>query len=111
MIILDWTSIFFYWKWNESKTKIFFFHWTGNRLIFLSSTQNKTFLLWNKNKNKSEVKAEVKLICSPPGTAIQNNKKEKVICSWPGTAVQNRKSKSNMFMAGTVVLCVVTQVD
>ena len=36
-----------------------------------------------KNNNKSEIKAEVKLICSRPGTAIQN-----------------RKSKINMFMAG-----------
>jgi len=36
-----------------------------------------------KKKNKSEIKEEVKLICSRPRTAIQN-----------------RKSKINMFMAG-----------
>ena len=84
------------WKWSESKTQNYFlFHWTGNRF----SKQNKTFLSWNENKNKSEIKAEVKLICSRPGTAIQNKKKVKLICSWPRTTIQNRKSKINMFMA------------
>ena len=43
----------------------------------------QTLLLWNENKNKSEIEAEVKLICSRPGTAIQN-----------------RKSKIIMFAAG-----------
>ena len=27
-------------------------------------------------------------------------KKVKLICSWPGTDIQNRKRKNNMFMAG-----------
>ena len=61
-------------------------------------------------------KSKIKLICSWPGTAIQNRKRKnnmfeaencyskqkkvKLICSWPGTAIQNRKRKINMFMAG-----------
>ena len=81
------------WKWNA---KLFSF---SLNCIFLFSKQNKTFLLWNENKNKSEIKAEVKLICSRPGTAIQNKKKVKLICSWPRTTIQNRKGKINTFMA------------
>ena len=42
------------------------------------------------------MKAEVKLICSRPGTAIQN-RKSKIIMF---TAIKNRKSKTSMFMAG-----------
>ena len=34
------------------------------------------------------------------GNCHSKKKKVKLICSWPGTAVQNRKSKINMFMAG-----------
>ena len=64
------------WKWNA---KLFSF---SLNCIFLFSKQNKTFLLWNENKNKSEIKAEVKLICS-----------------WSRTTIQNRKSKINTFMA------------
>ena len=53
-----------------------------------------------KKRNKSEIKAEVKLICSRPGTAIQN-RKSKIIMFWrPGTAIQNKKSKIIMFTAG-----------
>ena len=44
------------------------------------------------------------MICSRPGTAIQNRKSElKLVCSWPrpGTAVKNRNEKIiNMLMAG-----------
>ena len=64
------------WKWNA---KLFSF---SLNCIFLFSKQNKTFLLWNENKNKSEIKAEVKLICS-----------------WSRTTIQNRKSKINTSMA------------
>ena len=70
-------------------------------LFIFNTKQNKTLLLWNENK--SEIKEEVKLICSRPGTAIQNRKskismliagncpskqkKPELICSWPGTSV------------------------
>ena len=60
------------------KRKIIFFFIELEIDVFLFSKQNKTFLLWNENKNKSEIKAEVKLICSRPGTAIQNKKKSKI---------------------------------
>ena len=71
LLILDWTLIILNWKWSESKTQNYFlFHRTGKRF----SKQNKTFLSWNENKNKSEIKAEVKFICSWPKTTIQNRK-------------------------------------
>ena len=79
LLILDGTLIILNWKWSESKTQNYFlFHRTGNRF----AKQNKTFLSRNENKNKSEIKADVKLRCS-----------------WPWTTIRNRKSKINMFMA------------
>ena len=60
------------------KRKIIFFFIELEIDVFLFSKQNKTFLLWNENKNKSEIKAEVKLICSRPGTAIQNKTKKEI---------------------------------
>ena len=33
------------------------------------------------------------------GNCHSKQKKVKLICSWPGTTIQNRKSKKNMFMA------------
>ena len=84
------------WNWSKRKTQNYFlFHWTGNRFFFVyfqhKTKQNKTFLLWNENKNRSEIKAEVKLICSWPRTAIQNRKSRKLICSWPGTSVPKKR--------------------
>ena len=59
-----------------------------------------------EKKNKSEIKAEVKLICGKAGHCHSKQKKYnyyvhgrelpfktekvKLICSWPGTAVQKR---------------------
>ena len=57
----------YFWIENEVKVKrtiIFFFIELeiDSSFFFLFSIQNKTFLLRNENKNKSEIKAEVKLI-------------------------------------------------
>ena len=43
-----------------------------------------------KNNNKSEIKAEVKLICSRPGTAIQN-RKSKIIMFTAGNCHSKQK--------------------
>ena len=67
---------------RKQNVKLFCFSLNWKQIHFVNF-QNITFLLRNENKNKSEIKAEVKLICSRPVTAIQN-----------------RKGKIIMFMAG-----------
>ena len=46
----------------KRKIIFFFIELEIESSFFLFSIQNKTFLLRNENKNKSEIKAEVKLI-------------------------------------------------
>ena len=46
-----------------------------------------------KKKNKSEIKAEVKLICSRPGTAIQN-RKSKIIMFMVGNCLSKKKPET-----------------
>ena len=52
---------------------------------------------------RSEIEAEVKLICSRPGTAIQN-RKSKIIMFAAGNCHSKRKSKTSTFMAGNCPL-------
>ena len=91
------------WNWSKRKTQNYFLcHWTGKRffLFIFNTKQNKTFLLWNENKNKSEIKAEVKLICSRPRTAIQNRKRKISMLIAGNCHSKQKRPEINMFMAG-----------
>ena len=102
MLILDWTLIILNWKWSEIKTKNYFIELEID-LFFWFSTQNKTFLLWNENKNKwNKCRSKINMLTAGNCHYKKKKKKEevKLICSWPGTVIQNRKCKISMFMAG-----------
>ena len=85
----------------KEKRKIIFFsiELAIDSFLFIFNTkQNKTLLLWNENK--SEIKEEVKLICSRPGTAIQNRKSKISMLIAGNCCSKQKKPEINMFMAG-----------
>ena len=74
------------------KRKIIFFFIElemDNFFFIFNSKQNIFIMKWNTNK--SEIKAEVKLIVHGRELPFKTKNKVKLICSWPETAIQNRK--------------------